>query len=182
MARVPVISAVRSPGRSSPFRSLAGSLGQARAPCRSLDLTNQRFSSLLGLGGEALQRFDLPPLHHDRLENLLVMLQEVVQAGIGDRLSVTLEAGNSRAGHLELAHLPLDRRDHQRRRDLECRRREISVEEEVEVLVGGDATDQLVAGFSGRMTGSSSRNALPVLREHARRQFLQGDVHEAVDC
>src|SRR6185436_9702134 len=103
-----------------PIGGFSGTVGQA-ACCRTdaLDLTNQRLTGLLCLSGETLQRRDLPPLHHDRLEDLLVVLQEVVEPGIGNGLSMTLEAGDAGTRHFELADLTLDCGHDERRSDLE---------------------------------------------------------------
>ena len=64
-------------------------LGQAMADLAdAADLCDECITSLLGFGAEALERFDLPVTKNDRLEDLVVMDGEVVDASIGDRLGV----------------------------------------------------------------------------------------------
>ncbi len=101
-------------GHPGAFCCLACPVRQApRCGADALDLTDQRLAGLLCLSGEALQRLDLPPLHDHRLEDLLVMLQQVVEAGVGDGLGVPFEARNAGARHLEVADLALDGRHDQ---------------------------------------------------------------------
>ena len=93
----------------------------------------------------------------------------------GDRQGVLAEVLDTGAGHLELAHLALDRHHHRRRVDRERGGHQVAVEEVVEVLVGGDACHHLVSG--GVVQGLAR-----VAVRDPRRQFLQGDVGQAVRC
>ena len=110
------------------------------------------------------------------------MLQQVVQPGVGNRLGVALEPGNSGAGHLELANLSFDGRYDDRGSDLQRRGGQVSVEEEMKVLIGRDSTDQFVTGLTGGVAGQLlAERPASVAMGDACGELLQGDVHKAVD-
>src|SRR3954471_15718837 len=110
------------------------------------------------------------------------MLLQVVQAGVGDGHGVALETGDAGPGHLELADLALDRRNHQRRGDLQRGGSEVTVEEEVKVLIGSNAAYELVPGLAGRMVRQlNAQGPSSVAMSDPRGQLLQCDVHEPVD-
>ena len=164
-------------------RSLASAFSEpAGGDTDALDALQQRIAGDLGFGGETLQALHLPPLDDDRLEDLVVVLLQVVEVAASDGLGVLLEPGDAGAGHLELAHLALQRGEHQRRCDLQRGRGEVAVEQEVEVLVGGDATDDLVTGLAdGMVTECVGDGLARVAMGDPRRQLLQRDVDETVD-
>ena len=137
------------------------------------DVLHQPLTRLLGRRLQVLELLDAPVREHDGHEDLVVVRGEVVDPGVGDDPRVRLEVFDAGAGHLEGAHLTLDRRHHARRVDLERRRHEVAVEEVVQVLVGGDA--------------AHDRRALRVVEQLARvavrdagGELLQRDVDDAV--
>ena len=99
--------------------------------------------------------------------------REVVDTRLRHGARPRPEVGNARPGHRELAHDPFHRHDHLRRRDLDRRRREIAVEEVVEVLVGGDARHD---GPTGRIVEQEARVAV----RDPGRELLQCRVDEGV--
>ena len=84
------------------------------------------------------------------------------------------EARDAGAGHLEVDDLALDGVHDGRRVELDRRRREVAVEEVVQVLVGGDAHHHVVAG-------AVTEQPPGVAVGDAGGQLLQGDVDDAVD-
>ena len=116
---------------------------------------------------------DSPVFEDDRDEDLVVVLHEVVHAGVGDRACVTREVGDAHARHLEVAHLTIDRRDHRRGVDLERGGNEVAVEDVVEVLVGRDAGHD-------RLPGWIAEQLARVAVRDAGRDLLERDVHDAV--
>ena len=88
-------------------------------------------------------------------------------------LAWAIEVGDAGAGHLELADLVLHREHHARRIELERGGAEVTVEEVVTVLVGGDPLHDLVAG------GVVEQLAGVVVGD-AGGELLQRDVDEAV--
>ena len=136
-------------------------------------VVDQPLACLLGRGLQVLEVLDAPVLHDHRHEDLVVVRLEVVHADVGDLACTGVEVGNPRTGHLEVADLALDRRHHRGRVDLERGTREVAVVEVVEVLVGGDAAhDRLAGRVVEQLSGVPMRDTCGDL--------LQRDVHDAV--
>ena len=138
----------------------------ARGAANTIDMAEQSLASLLRSGPQPLEAVQVPVTDHDGNEDLVVVGSEVVDAGVRDRSGVPSEIGDPGPGHGEVPNLPLDRRHYRLRVDREREGRQVSVEEMMEVLVGGDAGHDSTAGRIGE------EPARVVVRD-SRRELLQ---------
>ena len=102
---------------------------------RALNALDQRFASLFCFGAQPSQFGHLPVTQHDWFQDLIMMDEQVVDPRTCDFARHALIVRNTGTWHFEIAYRPLDGNHRGRRIDLEGRRRQVAVEEVVEVLV-----------------------------------------------
>ncbi len=98
---------------------------------------------LLGRRVEAVEVEELP-VPQERRNDLVVVDAEVVDPGSGDQLGLAVEVLDARPGHLEGHDLLGDGPHCGGRVNLQRRADQVSVEDHVEVLVGGHPGEQLL--------------------------------------
>src|SRR5674476_1218937 len=130
----------------------------------------QLSSRCLTLSGQTLELEDLPEPQH-RVQDLVLVLAQVVDALDGHLDGLALKAGNTGARHFEVLD-DIEDRDHSLvRRDLQGCVHQVAVEDHVQVLVGRDAAEQALAH---RVVGELASIAVG----DAGGQLLQRDISE----
>ena len=152
----------------------AAAVTAATGPPDAIDALQHAVAGQLGLVVEALELGEAPLAQHRGGEHRVVVHLEVVDARAGDGGGVGAEVDDAGARHLEGADLALDGAHRGRRVDLERGAHQVAVEEEVQVLVGGDAVHQRHADRVGEVLAG-------VAVRHAGGELLHGHVGQAVE-